>query len=108
MKSLLNMAALSAKKSDTEIKAYYERKIAEGKNKMGVMNAIRFKIISRTFAVLEKKNTIRKHFKNLKRLLEKNNNFVCFLSKNALVGQQFSRKALYRREIGNFIIKDIA
>jgi len=46
MKSLLNMAALSAKKSDTEIKAYYERKIAEGKNKMGVMNAIRCKIIS--------------------------------------------------------------
>lgn len=55
MKSLLNMAALSAKKSDTEIKAYYERKVAEGKNKMSVMNAIRCKIISRAFAVIERK-----------------------------------------------------
>ena len=55
MKSLLNMAALSAKKCDTEIKAYYERKVAEGKNKMSVMNAIRCKIISRAFAVIERK-----------------------------------------------------
>ena len=55
MKSLLNMAALSAKKCDTEIKAYSERKIAEGKNKMSVMNAIRCKIISRAFAVIERK-----------------------------------------------------
>ena len=54
MKSLLNMAALAAKKSDTEIKAYYERKVAEGKNKMSVMNAIRCKIISRAFAVIER------------------------------------------------------
>ena len=53
MRSLLNMAALSAKKRDTEIKAYYERKVAEGKNKMSVMNAIRCKIISRAFAVIE-------------------------------------------------------
>lgn len=54
MKSLLNMAALAAKKTDTEIKAYYERKVAEGKNKMSVMNAIRCKIISRAFAVIER------------------------------------------------------
>ena len=43
MKSLLNMAALSAKKCDTEIKAYYERKVAEGKNKMSVINAAKCK-----------------------------------------------------------------
>ena len=55
MKSLLNMAALAAKKCDTEIKAYYEKKVAEGKNKMSVMNAIRCKIISRAFAVIERK-----------------------------------------------------
>ena len=48
------MAALSAKKRDTEIKAYYERKVAEGKNKMSVMNAIRCKIISRAFVVIER------------------------------------------------------
>ena len=43
MKSLLNMSALSAKKSDTEIKAYYETKVAQGKNKMSVMNAVKCK-----------------------------------------------------------------
>ena len=42
MKSLLNMAALSAEKCDKEIKAYYERKVDEAKNKMSVMNAISF------------------------------------------------------------------
>ena len=36
MKSLLNMAALSAKKNDIEIKEFYERKVEEGKNKMSV------------------------------------------------------------------------
>ena len=38
------MSALSAKKSDTEIKAYYETKVAQGKNKMSVMNAVKCKI----------------------------------------------------------------
>lgn len=37
------MSALSAKKSDTEIKAYYETKVAEGKNKMSVMNTAKCK-----------------------------------------------------------------
>ena len=48
------MAALSAKKNDIEIKEYYERKVAEGKNKMSVMNAIICKIISRAFAVIKR------------------------------------------------------
>ena len=41
-------------KSDTEIKAYYERKIAEGKNKISVINAIRCKVVSKAFAVIKK------------------------------------------------------
>ena len=60
------MAALAVKKSNAEIKAYHERKLAEGKNKMSVMIAIRCKIISRAFAVIERKTpfvNIRK-FKN--------------------------------------------
>lgn len=56
MKSLLNMAALSAKKSDTELKEYYAKKVKEGKNKMSVLNAIRCKIISRAFAVIARNN----------------------------------------------------
>ena len=58
MKSSLNMAVLYIKKCDTEIKANYEKKLAEGKNKMSVMNAIRCKIISRAFAVIERKTAL--------------------------------------------------
>ena len=55
LKSLLHMSALSAIKSG-ELKIYYERKVAEGKSKMSVLNAVRNKIIHRAFAVL-KRNT---------------------------------------------------
>ncbi len=54
LKALLNMAALSAKKNDPEIKNYFERKVNEGKNKMLVLNAIRCKVISRAFAVIQR------------------------------------------------------
>ncbi len=47
------MAALSAKKFDPQMKAYYERKVSEGK-KMVVLNAVRCKIISRAFAVIKR------------------------------------------------------
>lgn len=56
LKSLLHMAALGAIKTKGELRNYYERKVAEGKNKMSVLNAIRNKIIHRVFAVL-KRNT---------------------------------------------------
>lgn len=52
LKSLLHLCAMSARQWDKEIKAYYERKINEGKNKMSVINAIRNKLILRIFAVL--------------------------------------------------------
>ncbi len=54
LKTALNMAALSAKKYDTQLKVYYEKKVAEGKNKMLVLNAVRCKIISRAFAVISR------------------------------------------------------
>lgn len=54
MKSLLNMAALSAVKHDSEIKEYYERKVKEGKNKMLVLNNVRCKIVGRAFAVVSR------------------------------------------------------
>ncbi len=54
LKSLLNMAALSAKKYDKQFKDYYERKTSEGKNGMLVMNALRCKIISRVFAAVRR------------------------------------------------------
>ncbi len=54
LKSLLNMAALSAKKYDKQLRDYYERKTKEGKNGMLVMNALRCKIISRVFATIKR------------------------------------------------------
>jgi transposase len=52
LKSLLHLCAMSALRWDKEIKAYYERKVIEGKNKMSVINAIRNKLLQRIFAVL--------------------------------------------------------
>jgi len=54
IKSLLHMAALSAIAFNAELKAYYRRKVDAGKNKMSVLNAIRFKLICRTFAVVKR------------------------------------------------------
>jgi len=54
LKALLNLAALSAKRNDPEIKNYFERKVSEGKNKMLVLNAVRCKVISRAFAVIQR------------------------------------------------------
>ncbi|MDB5202648.1 MAG: hypothetical protein JWQ27_2057, partial [Ferruginibacter sp.] len=45
-----------AKRVDKEMGDYYDRKVKEGKNKMLVMNAIRCKILSRVFAVIESKS----------------------------------------------------
>jgi hypothetical protein len=43
---------MSAIQHDVELKQYYQRKVAEGKNKMSVVNAVRNKLILRIFAVL--------------------------------------------------------
>jgi len=52
LKRLLHLCALSAIKNDAEIRSYFERKVAEGKNKMCVVNAVRNKLIHRLFAVI--------------------------------------------------------
>jgi transposase len=54
LKSVLHMAALAAVRTKSELKAYYIRKIAEGKNKMCVLNAVRNKILQRIWAVVER------------------------------------------------------
>lgn len=51
MKKLLHMGAVSIlNKKNGDLKEYYDRKIAEGKNKMSVINALRGKMIARMFA----------------------------------------------------------
>jgi|SRR6267154_990448 len=52
LKALMHLAAVCAVTHDREIKSYYERKIAEGKHKMSVFNAVRNKLILRVAAVL--------------------------------------------------------
>jgi len=55
LKSLLNMCAMVAVRHDHELKAYYERKTAEGKAKMLVLNNVRAKLLARVFAVINRK-----------------------------------------------------
>ena len=52
LKKLLHLCAMSAIQNDPEMKAYFERKVEEGKNKMSVINAVRNKLIHRVFAVI--------------------------------------------------------
>lgn len=54
LKSTLHMAAVSATRYVPDIKLYYERKVAEGKHKMCVINAIRNKLINRIMAVVKR------------------------------------------------------
>lgn len=54
LKSLFHLAAMSAIRSKGELRDYYLRKVADGKNKMLVLNAVRNKIIHRIFAVIRR------------------------------------------------------
>lgn len=54
LKKLLHMAALSCIQNYPEFKVYYERKKAEGKHSMSVINAVRNKIVLRVVAVVNK------------------------------------------------------
>lgn len=56
LKSLLHMAAVSASRSNSDLKQYYIRKVSEGKNKMSVLNAIRNKLVHRMWAVIERQS----------------------------------------------------
>ena len=54
LKSLLNFGAMNAVKYDPQLKVYYQKKVAEGKSKMSVLNAVRNKLIHRMFAVINR------------------------------------------------------
>ena len=54
IKTLLSNGAASAIQSDEELKTYFHRKVAEGKPKMVVINAIRAKLINRVFATINR------------------------------------------------------
>jgi len=56
LKSLLHLGAMSAIRLNNDLGEYYRRKVAEGKNKMCVINAVRNKIIHRVYAVIKNQN----------------------------------------------------
>ena len=51
LKKRLHLGALAAINHDPQIKEYYQRKVAEGKSKMLVINNVRNKLIHRVCAV---------------------------------------------------------
>lgn len=54
LKTLLSQAAASAIQHNPEMKQYYQKRLAEGKNKMSTLNIIRNKIVGRIFAVAKR------------------------------------------------------
>ena len=54
MKKLLHPVAICAIHTDTEIRAYYQRRLDEGKSRMTVINIVRNKLLARVFAVAKR------------------------------------------------------
>ena len=61
LKSTLHLAAMSAIRFDNKFRDYYLRKVAEGKNKMSVLNAVRNKIVHTVFALIKNQATYQDH-----------------------------------------------
>ncbi|MBS3739719.1 MAG: IS110 family transposase [Psychroflexus sp.] len=54
LKSILTKGAITAAQHDPQLKAYYNRKIKDGKHHMSVINAIANKLVLRIFAVVKR------------------------------------------------------
>uniref|UniRef100_UPI0015E6F300 transposase n=1 Tax=Rufibacter sp. XAAS-G3-1 TaxID=2729134 RepID=UPI0015E6F300 len=54
LKQVLHMAALNSVRYNQELKAYFERKVGEGKSKMSVLNAVRNKLLHQIVAVIKR------------------------------------------------------
>ncbi len=63
LKADLSMAAKAAVQHDPEMKMYYKRRTDMGKRHMGIMNEVKFKLVLRMFAVVNKAEV---YVKNLK------------------------------------------
>ena len=54
LKALLSNAACTSIQFNPEMRAYYQRRLQEGKNKMSTQNIIRNKIVARVFAAVQR------------------------------------------------------
>ncbi len=81
LKADLSMAAKASVQHDPEMKAYYERRAVLGKHHMAIMNEVKFKLILRMFAVVNKGEVYVKNQKNSSLI------FGCFLN------LEYARKA---------------
>jgi transposase len=63
LKADLSMAAKTSVQHDPEMKLYYKRRATLGKGHMGIMNEVKFKLVLRMFAVVNKGEV---YVKNLK------------------------------------------
>lgn len=77
LKSLLHLAAMCAIRFDQELKAYYIRKVSEGKNKMSIINAVRNKLVHRIMAVIQRQSPF---VKSQKGYYQNSNLNTCFSS----------------------------
>lgn len=53
-KTLLNLGAYCAIRNNQELRAYYQKRIQEGKSKMSCINIIRSKLVARMFAIVKR------------------------------------------------------
>jgi transposase len=65
LKSLINMSAWNAIRSVPSLKAYFERKVAQGKNKMSVINAVRNKLLAMVLSVIRRNKPFTKEYSSL-------------------------------------------
>ncbi|WP_420188100.1 hypothetical protein M1B74_07870 [Bacteroides pyogenes] len=54
IKAMLHLTAINAIRTDKELKGYYQRKKKEGKHSLLVLNNVKFKLIGRIFATVNK------------------------------------------------------
>lgn len=62
LKTLINLSAWNAIRSITSLKSYFERKVAQGKHKMSVINAVRNKLIAIILSVVRRNQPFTKDY----------------------------------------------
>lgn len=62
MKTLLHLAAMTAICYNQDMKNFYQRKLAENKNRMSILNAVRNKLVQRVFACVQQDRLYEKKY----------------------------------------------